>query len=93
MSEIPRPLARASAEMRERAMLVREAIADLKSDYCSVCGAAKNQGHSFCRKCFYKLPFAARRRLYTPLSRGYPQIYKAAKETLLALWQQSNWVN
>lgn len=55
---------------------------DLLSEICGHCGRKKQVKHSFCRRCYFALPDRLRKRLYTPMSEGYAEIYDEAKTYL-----------
>jgi hypothetical protein len=54
-----------------------ELIQALAREECR-CGAFKKRGHSFCAKCFYSLPEANRRALFTQPGKGYREAFEAA---------------
>lgn len=56
---------------REQAFYVRA----LRSTECR-CGNAKKSGHSFCYRCFYRLPYEFQKTLYKPVGRGYEEAYE-----------------
>lgn len=58
------------------------AVRDLAGEECAGCGGRKQKKHSFCRRCYYKLPVNLRRSLYTPIGGGYEDVYESAKELL-----------
>jgi len=42
------------------------------------CGAVKESGNTFCKRCYFKLPQPLRRNLYQKLKSGYVEAYQAA---------------
>lgn len=58
-----------------------EAIEILKNNQCH-CGKGKMPRNAFCRECFYKLPNAIRKALYSRVGFGFEQAYDLAARTL-----------
>jgi hypothetical protein len=52
-------------------------VRELRGTICR-CGAPKRKGHSFCSKCYYRLPPPLRQRLYLDLSNGYLAAFETA---------------
>jgi hypothetical protein len=48
------------------------------------CFAPKERRHTFCKHCYYALPFAMRRKLYDRVGEGYEAAYVAAVRFLAA---------
>lgn len=46
------------------------------------CGDCKTSGHTFCRRCYHRLPRALQLRLYRRMGEGYEEAYAAAREHL-----------
>ena len=70
-----------TAEERAVFELAKQAAASLRSPRC-LCGGKKREEHSFCNRCYYKLPDDVRASLYASFRDGYAKNYAAAKEFL-----------
>lgn len=62
-------------------MDTRDLIAELAATSCR-CGVVKQRGHTFCRRCYYRLPAHMRGNLYRRINEGYAMAYVAAAEYL-----------
>lgn len=56
-------------------------IKELRSDGC-LCGSKKTPGHSFCYRCYKRLPAEMKTALYKSMGAGYEEAYEAAAEYL-----------
>jgi len=54
---------------------------ELTSDECA-CGQPKKAGHSFCYRCYMRLPGDMRRDLWKRIGDGYEAAYEAAVKWL-----------
>ena len=59
----------------------RRLLAELRGSRCR-CGAAKKEGHTFCRRCYRSLPYHYRMALYDRIGDGYEEAYAAAVREL-----------
>lgn len=54
---------------------------ELSRDTCD-CGAGKERNQTFCKRCYFKLPWEMRPRLYKKMGHGYEEAVDEAKEVL-----------
>ena len=62
-------------------MSARELVAELAGVDCR-CGAVKERGQTFCKRCYFRLPKHLQTRLYRRVGDGYEEAYSAATEFL-----------
>ena len=56
-------------------------VRELGSQRCR-CGCKKNRRMTFCSKCYYSLPPALRKKLYSEAGDGYEEAYREAEPIL-----------
>lgn len=54
-----------------------ELVQELAGNRCQ-CGATKNKGQTFCRRCYFKLSREVCLALYRRIGEGYEEAYRAA---------------
>lgn len=60
----------------------KDLVRELRGEHCAPCGGPKKSRQTFCRACYFRLPPALRKALYTPLGDGYERHYEAARKFL-----------
>ena len=59
----------------------RRMMSELRGQRCR-CGSRKKNGHTFCFRCYRRLPPGNRQALYYPFGEGYEEAYAEAVELL-----------